>query len=137
VTWKDVLRELERQDKPLRVGVYGMAIKGNGILMVPTQSGTQAIVNLPGGAVDEGESFAQALMRECQEEIGCAITIGDYYDYRIWQHPDFPKTCMFNIYYFMSLEDEPRNGIWVPFSGIEAYPLLPPDREIVNKLIKK
>jgi len=132
-----VLRHFEHQSKPLRVGVYGIAIKGNKILMVPTQSGTQAIVNLPGDAVDEGESFAQALMRECQEEISCEITVGDFYDYRIWQHPDFPKSCMFNMYYFMSLENEPRDGIWVPFSGIKTYPLLPPDREIVNELIKK
>lgn len=96
----------------------------------------KAIVNLPGGAVDEGESFAQALIRECQEEMSCSITMGDYYDYQIWQHPDFPETCMFNIYYTMSLGDEPRDGIWVPFSEIEAYPLLPPDREIVNELMK-
>lgn len=128
--------EREAKVSRFRVGIYGIVIKDNAILMVPTQSGTKAIVNFPGGTVDEGESFAQALIRECQEEMSCSITMGDYYDYQIWQHPDFPETCMFNIYYTMNLGDEPRDVIWVPFSKIEAYPLLPPDREIVNELMK-
>lgn len=120
---------------PLRVGVYGIAIQGNKILMVPTQSGTLEIVNFPGGGVDQGESFAQALVRECQEEIACAITMGNYHGYQVYQHPDFPESTMFNIYYTITLEGESNNGIWVPFSEIDTYRLLPPDREIMKQLM--
>ncbi|WP_168398058.1 NUDIX hydrolase [Acinetobacter indicus] len=31
---------------------------------------------LPGGAVDMGETIHEALIRECQEEIGCQVQVG-------------------------------------------------------------
>jgi 8-oxo-dGTP diphosphatase len=40
----------------------------------------------PGGGVDEGETFEEAFIRECKEEIGCDIEvlypIGNAYQYR-------------------------------------------------------
>ena len=31
---------------------------------------------LPGGALDMGETIHEALIRECQEEIGCQVQVG-------------------------------------------------------------
>ncbi len=37
--------------------------------------GAQGYYETPGGGVDEGESFEQAFVRECEEEIGCEVEI--------------------------------------------------------------
>ncbi len=36
---------------------------------------TKGYYNLPGGGIEKGEDARQGLIRECQEEIGCAIEI--------------------------------------------------------------
>ncbi len=36
---------------------------------------------LPGGGVEEGESLEDAAKRECMEEVGCRIVLGDTIGY--------------------------------------------------------
>ena len=39
--------------------------------------GKQHYLETPGGGVDEGETFAEALARECEEELGYEVEVGE------------------------------------------------------------
>lgn len=38
----------------------------------------QTYFETPGGGVDEGETYEQALVRECDEELGAKVEVGEY-----------------------------------------------------------
>jgi 8-oxo-dGTP diphosphatase len=53
------------------VGVYGVVIKHNQLLLVKKSSGPyKGLLDLPGGRMETGESPSDALQRELREETG-------------------------------------------------------------------
>ncbi|CAM3791129.1 MULTISPECIES: NUDIX hydrolase [Pseudoalteromonas] len=66
-----------------RLSAHAVITNDSGdILLLKASYGEQGW-GLPGGALDMGETVHQALIRECQEELGCEIVIehltGIYY----------------------------------------------------------
>lgn len=59
----------------IRIGIYGICINNNKVLMVKTFSGDKYIYNFPGGGIEPYESLEDCLKRECIEELGCSIVI--------------------------------------------------------------
>ena len=60
-----------------RPAAFGIAERVGQIALVRvTKSGHAPWLDLPGGAIDEGESEAEALAREFGEETGLAVRIG-------------------------------------------------------------
>ena len=60
----------------LRTAARAVVFDGDGrIALLHVQH--HAYHKLPGGGIESGEDIATALTRECQEEIGCAIYIGE------------------------------------------------------------
>lgn len=57
-----------------REGAYIIAVKNNFLATVRTPLGYFLI----GGGIENGESHIDCIKRECLEEIGCKIEIGDY-----------------------------------------------------------
>lgn len=61
--------------KVIRIGVYGVALQDNMILL--TSKGTcgcyAGLLDLPGGGVEFGESPEETLRREFQEEVGMSF----------------------------------------------------------------
>lgn len=62
-----------------RIGVYGICVKNQKLLLVRASSLTEVAGRwfLPGGGVDYGEEPINALRREVKEETGLNATIGD------------------------------------------------------------
>lgn len=62
------------------IGVYGLIIKYNKILLIKKNGGPyDGKLDLPGGTIEFNEKIEEALIRELQEEVGIEIT-----DYKLF-----------------------------------------------------
>ena len=52
-------------------------IENNHVLVMKYQYGEQYIFNLPGGNPDSGELLSETIARECMEELGIDVEVGD------------------------------------------------------------
>lgn len=66
------------RDYPDRPAAFGIAEQGGRIALVRVKKpGHEAWLDLPGGAIDPGETDPQALVREFGEETGLAVAAGE------------------------------------------------------------
>jgi 8-oxo-dGTP pyrophosphatase MutT (NUDIX family) len=131
-----------------RTGVYGVLFDNQTkkILLTQTQSGSKIIYNFPGGGVDKHESFNQALIRECKEELGVDVSIKKqiYTTEKFHVHEDFPSTNMSNIYFLITTQScingHSRNDIntlgiaWFALKDFPVNQMLSVDKEFVEYL---
>ncbi|WP_432695545.1 NUDIX domain-containing protein [Marinobacterium sp. YM272] len=70
------MNEIEPQ---IRNAVRGLIIRdGHALLLKKDGYDTGGVrYALPGGGQDPGEALTDTLLRECEEEIGCAVVAGD------------------------------------------------------------
>jgi 8-oxo-dGTP pyrophosphatase MutT (NUDIX family) len=91
-----------------RTAVRGVILCGRDLLMIhSTKAGDY---KFPGGGVDEGESHAQALAREIQEECGAVLThigreIGAVVEYNFAVEDEFDTFKMTSHYYLCGVQD--------------------------------
>lgn len=61
-----------------RTGAYALIVRDDAVLLVQQTRGPFAgHWNLPGGAIDFGELMSAALVRECHEELGAPVAVGE------------------------------------------------------------
>jgi len=91
-----------------RTAVRGVILRGRTLLMI--HSANVGDYKFPGGGVDEGETHAQALRREVQEEGGASVThigleIGAVVEYDIPMEHDYDVFKMMSHYYQCDVKD--------------------------------
>ncbi len=90
-----------------------------------------------GGKVENGESKAEALVRECREELGVTVSAGDIFTELTHVYPDL--TVHLTLFNASIDEGEPKllehNDIrWISVSETDDYDFCPADEEIIGLL---
>ena len=94
-----------------------------------------------GGKVEPGETKEQALIRECREELGVLLSVGDVFMDVIHEYPE--KTIRLTL-----LECRPKVGSipqalehqairWVAPEEMHGMPFCPADAELIENLFKE
>lgn len=90
-----------------------------------------------GGKVEEGETKEDALIRECKEELGITISVGDIFMEVTHEYPDL--TVHLTLFHAKIAEGVPQklehNDIqWLTVGEIDKFAFCPADEEILKKL---
>lgn len=92
-----------------------------------------------GGKVEPEETKAQALIRECQEELGITLAVGDTFMDVVHEYPDL--TVHLTLFHATIADGIPQklehNDIcWITVDEISRYTFCPADEVILAKLKK-
>lgn len=90
-----------------------------------------------GGKVEPGETKEQALIRECQEELGITLSVGEVFMDVVHEYLDI--TIRLTLFNTTIAEDIPQklehNDIrWITPEEIPLYDFCPADVEILRKI---
>ena len=92
-----------------------------------------------GGKVEPGETKAQALVRECKEELAVALSVEEVFMDVVHEYPDLPVHL--TLFHAVVAEGVPQklehNDIrWITPSEIPEYDFCPADEEILARIRK-
>ena len=90
-----------------------------------------------GGKVEPGETKAQALIRECKEELDIALSVGSIFMDVTHEYPDI--TVHLTLFNTVIADGTPKklehNDIkWITADEIPNYEFCPADKEILEKI---
>ena len=90
-----------------------------------------------GGKVENGETKEQALIRECKEELGIDISVGDKFTEVTHEYPDITvRLTIFNAtIQSENIKKLEHNDIkWITPSEISLYQFCPADKDVLEKI---
>ncbi|KIL50992.1 NUDIX domain-containing protein [Jeotgalibacillus campisalis] len=135
----------------IRNSIKAIILSGEHVLLTKNRDPEGDFYLFPGGGQEHGETFHKTLKRECMEETGLAIEIGDVLFIREYigqnhEHAAFDSHVhQVEVYFICSLKDnvtkvEPaapdsnQIGIeWVPLSRLALYRIYP--KKLVEKIV--
>ena len=92
-----------------------------------------------GGKAEKGETPAQALVRECMEELGITVRVGDIFMDVIHEYPDI--TVHLTLFNAAIAEGTPQllehhDLKWITPKEIPDYEFCPADKDILKRIIE-
>jgi len=129
--------------KPIRTAGRAIVIDEGRLLVTVNRDKQGTFYLLPGGGQHHGETLADSLVRECREETGAAVEVGDLLFVRdyIGAHHEFknsePEIHQIELMFRCRLlpGEAPRNGsvpdswqtgvTWIPLSELPATRFYP------------
>ena len=90
-----------------------------------------------GGKTEPGETKAQALIRECQEELDVTVSVGEVFMEVIHEYPDL--TVRLTLFHATIPQGTPKalehNELrWITVAEIDSLDFCPADEEILARL---
>ena len=130
------------QSKPfgLAVGAFIDNDKGTYLLLQRTESAKHfpSAWETPGGKLDKGESFAEALVREAKEEVGLEIVLDGLVGASEFELPHIKVVLLYMKAHIVSgdviLSHEHQDYTWLPLSEFYTKQLTPALASLVKKL---
>ena len=103
----------------------------------PANKARSLLWEFVGGKVEPGETKEQALIRECQEELGITLSVGEVFMDVVHEYPDI--TIRLTLFNATIAEGVPQklehNDIrWITVDEIDQYSFCPADTEILLQL---
>lgn len=90
-----------------------------------------------GGKVEAGESMQDALIRECREELGVLVSVGEIYMQLVHEYPDL--TVQLTLFHASIVSGTPKllehnDFRWITPSEIDLLEFCPADEEILQRI---
>ena len=90
-----------------------------------------------GGKAEPGETGEEALVRECREELGVTVSVGDVFMEVTHVYPDI--TVHLTLFHVAIAQGTPQklehvDIRWITAKEIALYPFCPADEEILKKI---
>lgn len=106
----------------------------------PTTKACALLWEFVGGKLEKGETGEDALIRECREELGITVSVGDIFMEVIHEYPD--ATVHLTLFHAAIAEGEPalleHNDMrWITPKEISNYEFCPADKDILKKIKEK
>ena len=123
-------------------GAIGVVRRGGRILIAKRPAGKhlEGYWEFPGGRVEEGETAAEAVVRELREETGLDVRVVSQGEAIDWDYGH--KKVHLDVFFCECDEgSEPRplacdEVRWVVTADLAAYPFPPANADLLNKLLE-
>jgi 8-oxo-dGTP diphosphatase len=138
-----VARKTDAAHRPRAFGpivVAAAVVIENGRVLLTRRREGQHLAGLwefPGGKLEGGEAPEEALVRECREECGIEVEVGEIVDVT---HHRYPEKDVLLLFYRCELRAgevrhlQVADHAWVAPPELDDYPLPPADKRVIARI---